>query len=1194
MTPFGLSIRRATKYFWWWLLFISPFVAWFVGAVTDDPAKGAFGGLWSGLIIVVDFAWTNYTQKGNKPTMRKSPVVLYDDEETARREKAKAKKAKEKVKKEKAKEKTKKLTGSAKIYAEEQQKKKDDDEEENKEEEVYDPEKDAFRPNPRPVADCSNTGNKIYLNSWIAEISLVHPTGGVITKFKDKESSLKRMKVREVKLQKRGAENAGSKEERKLIAAKQRMGAKTKRLSESVKPENANDVIAAFVIFNCEESRNRCLEDYSETGNWFFRYFQAKKLNLVKNGVSYKLRVESAPTPDLIFWENLQLDDLERFARGVFTAIVTTALLFISFALIYVTNLYATAASDALPETTLCLSIIPTIVQGNRSFDEGIKYVHNKTLSESVCGAGGAYIALEGYDYDHLHPFHVDFKETPESEKVKQVVERSEVKGFFEEILAGNHSEQEVFEYKLCDSVCLNASATENDMCGSLGCQLNVYENGVRTGVNNESEVFHDYECNTYSATMLQACYCQQRMDEMVAVKGIGAWSEMKDPDGEGPLCAEFADNFFNAQILAMAGALFIVVINLVLKEIARALVKVEKHPNASSASRALVMKITAAQFLNTAMIGLLMNAQLNQSHKDFFGYEGTPFEKYGLLDGNYQDFYREWFATVGTSLCLTMLANIVVPHVGPFAKGIFARTAKIMVLRKHAATKVEMDELYAMDRFEIETRYGALLNYLMVSVLYAAGMPLLFLFASFNFFIAFWLDKYALLRLNKQPLKYNSALAQMMSRYLIPLAVVLHLSFTCYIYSTPAVTELPSTTGISVVSGLIFDLPEKGKDLKTGELVSSVLVSSPLNGMARDIVEQMAGSHFVLDDLLPRVVRSNVFPIMVLMGAFLGLYIIVSIFGDVLMAFAKLVLMEVILKAADVGKNVAGKVGEQAAKARDEAKKAAEAAADVGKMAGKIVIDKAAEAGKMATGVDGREIAARGMEGLNEARNRALSLTDKVSGIMEEKVPFEMPKLTMAAIKNSAQPDFTAIYEPMMTAMQARHYRKHGRLNDHDHDMGFRGTEDLKCHCIWTEDCVSEDGVQHKSGHKKKTWEVIRGMGIHNYNIEENKLYDLAVSFMIESNIHVENEHRNIAGGRQNRMKAVAKAVFKFKGWKSRKSKREKAETAKSIAIGVEKGVEKGVEEKVEEKVEDEHEPNDEDLKDLMEKPMTMELQAM
>ena len=178
------------------------------------------------------------------------------------------------------------------------------------------------------------------------------------------------------------------------------------------------------------------------------------------------------------------------------------------------------------------------------------------------------------------------------------------------------------------------------------------------------------------------------------------------------------------------------VVINLALKEIAKFLVKFEKHPNAASASRALTMKITAAQFLNTAMIGLLMNTQLNQRHKDFFGYEGTVFENYGLLDGAYQDFYREWFATVGRPLFLTMIVNIIVPHFGPFAKGIFARPAKIKVLRKHAATKVEMDELYAMDRFEIETRYGALLNYLMVSVLYAAGMPMMFFLGSANFFI--------------------------------------------------------------------------------------------------------------------------------------------------------------------------------------------------------------------------------------------------------------------------------------------------------------------------------------------------------------------------------------------------------------------------------------------------------------------------
>ena len=38
----------------------------------------------------------------------------------------------------------------------------------------------------------------------------------------------------------------------------------------------------------------------------------------------------------------------------------------------------------------------------------------------------------------------------------------------------------------------------------------------------------------------------------------------------------------------------------------------------------------------------------------------------------------------------------------------------------------------------------------------------------------------------------------------------------------------------------------------------------------------------------------------------------------------------------------------------------------------------------------------------------------------------------------------------------------------------------------------------------------------------------------MIENGIHVENEHRSVHGSRQARMRAVAKAVFKFKRFKS------------------------------------------------------------
>ena len=611
LTPFGSSIRLANSHFWWWLLFISPFVGWLVGALTDDPEKGAIGGLYSGLIIVAEFIWVNVRKKGNSPSFRKSPVELYDEEEKARKEKENAKEAKKRLKKLK-----RASLSSAKIYSTEE--KKEDEEEEAEQEEKGD-EKDPFRPNPRPVQDISNTGNAVYKGTWIAEISLVHPTGGVISKFKEKETSLKRMKVREVKLSKRGGDNASPAELKRMEKAKKRMEAKTKRLSQSVDPARAKDVTGAFIVFNCEESRNRCLEDYSETSNTFYRYFQHNHLKFTKGGKMHKLRVEQAPAPDLIFWENLHLTDGERLLRSIVTAVITILVLFSSFSLIYAVNLANEKAMAVIPNTDLCQQDLPTIIHGNRSYAENMKLVHNKTLDDLRCG-GKAHITYKGYDYNSLGPFWVDVKTASDDKTRRYAVQRRTVIDIFRLLDSSNlNSTGDVFDYRLCDSPCMNTTgltttSTTSQMCGSVGCQLLLYKYAESTK-NNQSEISYDFECTTYQEAMVQNCYCQQQLDELLPKKGFGAWNEMKRADGEGPLCGEFADAYFNAQYLAVAGALFIVAINVALKPIAKLLVHSEKHPNASAASLALVIKFTIAQFLNTAMIGLLINTKLNQRH---------------------------------------------------------------------------------------------------------------------------------------------------------------------------------------------------------------------------------------------------------------------------------------------------------------------------------------------------------------------------------------------------------------------------------------------------------------------------------------------------------------------------------------------------------------------------------------------------
>ena len=284
LTPFGYSVRRINKYFWWWLIFVSPFVGWLV-AEFSDAETGANASLWSGFILVLDFAWTNYRKIGENPEMRKAPWKEYDDA----RVKNEIKKAKREEKKKKKG--GKKSSSSGAIAPKE-------DEKDEEEEPPYDKTNDPFRPNQQPVLNTSNTGNSVYKGTWIAEVSLIHPTLTVIEPFKASEKQMKRMKIREAKLKKR---QDSAKNKKLLDKAKTRTEQKKERLMKAVDVSKTSEVNGAYIIFNCEESKDRCVEDYDCTENWFYRRFQPDYLKFKhRDGKSYNLRITKAPSPQLV------------------------------------------------------------------------------------------------------------------------------------------------------------------------------------------------------------------------------------------------------------------------------------------------------------------------------------------------------------------------------------------------------------------------------------------------------------------------------------------------------------------------------------------------------------------------------------------------------------------------------------------------------------------------------------------------------------------------------------------------------------------------------------------------------------------------------------------------------------------------------------------------------------------------------
>lgn len=120
------------------------------------------------------------------------------------------------------------------------------------------------------------------------------------------------------------------------------------------------------------------------------------------------------------------------------------------------------------------------------------------------------------------------------------------------------------------------------------------------------------------------------------------------------------------------------------------------------------------------------------------------------VFAGQYTDFTVEWYRVVGTTITLTMMLNIISPHIGAFAK-IFLRSIvkccdRSCTTDKRRTKKLlqsDYESLYIGPEFLIEVRYSQILTSIYIMMLYSSGMPLLYVVTMVQFFIMYWVDKF-------------------------------------------------------------------------------------------------------------------------------------------------------------------------------------------------------------------------------------------------------------------------------------------------------------------------------------------------------------------------------------------------------------------------------------------------------------------
>mmetsp|Transcript_41606 Transcript_41606/g.36997 ORF Transcript_41606/g.36997 Transcript_41606/m.36997 type:complete len:193 (+) Transcript_41606:757-1335(+) len=176
-----------------------------------------------------------------------------------------------------------------------------------------------------------------------------------------------------------------------------------------------------------------------------------------------------------------------------------------------------------------------------------------------------------------------------------------------------------------------------------------------------------------------------------------------------------------------------------------------ERHKSLTQQLSSRVIKIFIAQFLNTGIIILLINAK----------FEGVSF-----WQGRFSDQVPLWYVDVGAVIISTMIINVFSVPVAKLSGLIIKMMLRCCdrkcgcdprVTRKK--TQKAYENLYTNPEFLLDFRYAQVLTLVFVTFMYSSCMPLLYTSALLQLIFSFYQDKYLLLKTLRLPKNYDEKL---------------------------------------------------------------------------------------------------------------------------------------------------------------------------------------------------------------------------------------------------------------------------------------------------------------------------------------------------------------------------------------------------------------------------------------------------
>mgnify|MGYP002803374976 CR=1 FL=1 len=656
----------------------------------------------------------------------------------------------------------------------------------------------------------------------VAEVALIREYDGCISTFLQQGNLLEEMY--EASLAARMAKNNGQEEKQKKLEKKcEKLKATYYKLEESIKDQTdlkdaEREVCGAFVMFQTEQMKDMVLNAYKPfTNSWTSRLVQPKNLRFK----DWRLRVNQTCEPEELYWENMDYSWLLHKCRKFCT--LTVSFLIVVLCIFILTYLRSSNSAVDTSSREYDLWIFEEAGQARTVVTNAqapcMELCQLDVFFDDRCKDGDSPMSFMNFIYDNSviwnvtteSSLHLLQDSTTECSTGDSSLYRSPsctqntsamVTYIFQEpkkvqcirvglkdgAISGKPKPMRVYGCSSSTVAVANSSGffDANGAVWDRNTYCLRFDDAILEGYESPQPVKLRSDClfpisieaaqraqangEDYQTSPRLSCFCvqQSNLEPRIRIPGY-----LSTPEAE--ICKDWAWYQGTQMGVRAGGVVAVMVINNILLLVFAYFDSLGRYQTATDLASSQVFNLFFATLVNTAIVYNLIGMNVYTHSDTFFGSM-----RFG--QGPFDDLTPLWFVTIGNMLVITIICQIgcsvALPvlwiwTVDPLLRKLFTRDIHSQEL---------LNEYHVFPEWTLSLRVAETLVVVFCVFMYSSGYPFLYLCGAIYCLLAYWGDKYTLLRGSRRPPGYTKSAIES-AVIMMPFAILLHSVFALWLF---------------------------------------------------------------------------------------------------------------------------------------------------------------------------------------------------------------------------------------------------------------------------------------------------------------------------------------------------------------------------------------------------------------------------